>query len=82
MLEARAAVEADAGEAEHGEFHRQRVALFAVRIVPRRAVDRADMAVREGRRVKMRSGFCLAFKPEAEGVLVHRNIPRLRIRIE
>src|SRR3546814_2512290 len=51
-LEMRAAVQADERLAEHGELHRQFLASPGRRIVVRRRVARADMAVGEGRGIE------------------------------
>src|SRR3546814_2581291 len=48
----RAAVQADERLAEHGELHRQFLASPGRRIVVRRRVARADMAVGEGRGIE------------------------------
>src|SRR3546814_17974186 len=49
MLEGGAAVQADAGDAEHGEIDRQHIAFLAARIVAGRVVDGADPVVGKGR---------------------------------
>src|SRR3546814_7721865 len=54
MLEGGAAVQADAGDAEHGEIDRQHIAFLAARIVAGRVVDGADPAVGKGRGIEGR----------------------------
>ena len=54
MRERRAAVEAEAGDAQHGELDRQHVALLAARKVAGRLVDGRRLAVRESGGVEAR----------------------------
>jgi hypothetical protein len=67
--EGRAAVQANAGDAGHGELHGQHIALLARRVVARRAVHGADRAVGEGLGVEPGGGFGIAVEPQADGVL-------------
>jgi hypothetical protein len=76
MFEIRPAVEADTGETEDGKIHRQRVALLAVGIIPRRAVNLAYATVREGRSVEICRCFGITFIPKAEdGFVAHFKMP-------
>src|SRR3546814_10181969 len=71
----RAAVQADERLAEHGELHRQFLASPGRRIVVRRRVARADMAVGEGRGIEFGglAGFAI-IEPQARRhrALAHR----------
>src|SRR5437667_4376100 len=48
VLECRAAVETEAGNAEDGELHRQHIAGLAARVVARRLVDSSPFPLRKG----------------------------------
>src|SRR3546814_1069071 len=76
----RAAVQADERLAEHGELHRQFLASPGRRIVVRRRVARADMAVGEGRGIEFGglAGFAI-IEPQARRhrALAHRLSPHL-----
>ena len=54
MPEHRAAVQTEAGNAQHGELHRQHVALLAARIVAGRLVHRGHGALRKSGGVETR----------------------------
>ena len=56
----RTAIQAQAGHAQHGEFHRQHIALSASRVVGRRAVHRRHGRIGEHRRIKPRRLFGVA----------------------
>src|SRR3546814_14824379 len=78
VLERRASVQADAGDARHGELDGQYVALLAGRKIPRRAVDRPHGAVREGFGIEGRGFERGAVEPEADRVRgEHLNPPKL-----
>jgi hypothetical protein len=64
----RAAIEADARDANDGELNRQHVAFLAVRIIPRRAIHGADGALGECCGIEARGGFCVAPVPETDGI--------------
>jgi hypothetical protein len=68
-LERGPAVEAEAGNAEHGELDREHVALFAGREVARRFHHAADRAVGKGLGVEARRLEGGAVVPEADRVL-------------
>src|SRR3546814_7082890 len=76
----RAAVQADERLAEHGELHRQFLASPGRRIVVRRRVARADMAVGDGRGIEFGglAGFAI-IEPQARrhSALAHRLSPHL-----
>src|SRR3546814_1203322 len=77
--ERRASVQADAGDARHGELDGQYVALLAGRKIPRRAVDRPHGAVREGFGIEGRGFERGAVEPEAARVPGdHLHSPTLR----
>src|SRR3546814_6505710 len=83
-LEMRAAVQADERLAEHGELHRQFLASPGRRIVVRRRVARADMAVGEGRGIEfgVLAGFAI-IEPQARRhrALAHRPSDRKSTRL-
>lgn len=58
MLELRAAVEAQARHAQHGEIYRQCIALLAARVIAGRLVDRDHSTIRESRGVEARGVIC------------------------
>ena len=62
------AIEPHARDAEHGELHREHITLFASGVVSGRAINLSNAGIRKNRRVKPRSFFCIAIKPEANGV--------------
>lgn len=63
MLEGRAAVQPQAGNAGHGELHRQHVALLARGVVARRAVDGLHRAVGKGLRIEVGSVNRIVVEP-------------------
>src|SRR5258706_9556238 len=69
VLELRAAVQPDAGNADRGELDREDITLLAVGIVARRAVHGADSAVRKGLRVEVCGVDCGAVVPQTDRVL-------------
>src|SRR5439155_7596948 len=69
VLERRAAVEAETGNARDGELHRQDVAGLASREVARRLADRGHFAVRKGGGVEARGILGVLVVPEADRVL-------------
>lgn len=71
MSEGWPTIETDAGEAEDGEVHGQHIASLASRIIARRAVNYADMAIRECRGIEGRRRFGIALIPEAKNGLGH-----------
>ena len=71
MLGVGPAVEAEAGDAGHGERHHQHIARLAAGVIGGGAVHGGDVAVRKGVGVKTCGGFGTAVKPQADGVLGH-----------
>src|SRR5690606_6271947 len=76
----RAAVESDAGNAQHGEVDRQYVALLAGRVVARGAKDLAHGRVGEGRGIEAGRFLRVAVVPEADGIGAGRAMGRLLVR--
>src|SRR5205823_8481214 len=73
VLELRTAVEAEAGNTQHGELHRQLIALLAARIVTRCLMDSGYFTVRKSCSVELRSLMRIFVEPEADRVLgLHR----------
>src|SRR6185295_16915961 len=68
VLERRAAVETEAGNAEDGELHRQNIAGLAARVVARCLVDSGHFTIRKGGGVEPRRVLCVLVEPEAERV--------------
>ena len=68
VLELRAAVQADAGDADDGECNREHVSLLASGVVGGRAEHLADGAVGEGGSVEVGGLDGAAVKPQAQGV--------------
>src|SRR5688500_19401391 len=54
VLELRAAVDTETGNAQNGELHRQHITLLAARVVTRRLVDSRHCTVRKGGGVEAR----------------------------
>ena len=76
LRERRAAVEAQAWDAEHGELDGEHVALLATGEIPGRAVDLADRAVRESGGVERRGAEGVVVEPQADRVLRdHAGVP-------
>src|SRR5262245_19268565 len=69
VFERRAAVEAETGNAQDGELHRQDVSSLAAREVAGRLVNRSHFAVRKGSGVEARGILRVLVEPEANGVL-------------
>src|SRR5437870_3419670 len=68
VLERRAAVETEAGNAEDGELHRQNIAGLAARVVARCLVDSGHFTIRKGGGVEPRRVLCVLVEPEADRV--------------
>src|SRR6266545_2689820 len=68
VLERRAAVETEAGNAEDGELHRQHIAGLAARVVARCLVDSGHFTIRKGGGVEPRRVLCVLVEPEADRV--------------
>src|SRR5204863_9105262 len=82
VLERRAAVEPEAGNAEDGELHRQDIARLAARIVAGRLVDSGHFTTRKGGGVEPRRVLCVLVEPEANRVFwfhVSFTFPKLPI---
>jgi uncharacterized protein len=71
MLEYGTAVEAETGYAEDREFNHQRVALLSARIVARRMVHGADIAIGEGRSIEAGRSLGVLVVPQTNCVLGH-----------
>src|SRR5207248_1692631 len=69
VLDLRPAVEAEAGDAEHGELDGQHVAFLAGGKISRSAVHGADGRIGKGPRVKPRGVLGVFVVPEADRVL-------------
>jgi hypothetical protein len=69
VLERRAAVEAEAGNAENGELDGQDLALLAARVGARCLVDGRDLAIRKCCRVEARRFERVLVVPETDRVL-------------
>ena len=69
VLERRPAVEAEAGDAHHGELDRQHVPFLPGRKVARRAVHRADGRIGKRLGIEPRRLLGVAVVPEADRVL-------------
>ena len=69
MSDRRAAIEAETGNAQDSELHRQRIALLAARIVSGGLVNSGYLAVRKGCGVEARRLMCVFVEPEADRVL-------------
>src|SRR5690606_20741122 len=68
VLELEAAIQADAGDAHHGELHHDGLALLAVGVVARRGDDGADVTVGEHARVEAGGFLGVVVVPDADGV--------------
>src|SRR5579883_889130 len=83
VLEGRAAVETETGNAHDRELDRQHIALLAAREIGGRRVNGGDSAVRKGGGVKARGLMGVFVEPEADGVLwLHVGVLRLLDRDE
>src|SRR4029077_16228513 len=69
VFECRAAVETEAGNSQHGEFHRQHIALLAARIVTGSLVNRGYFTIRKGGGVEARRFMRVFVEPEADRIL-------------
>jgi hypothetical protein len=69
VLEGRAAIETETGNANHGELHRQHVALLAARIITGRSVNSGYFTIRKGGGVEARRLKRVLVEPEADRVL-------------
>ena len=69
MLERRAAIEADTGDAQNGEAHGQHIALLAARIVAGSLVNSGDFTVRKRRGVEPRGVQRVVIEPETNRIL-------------
>src|SRR5262249_12226389 len=72
MLKRWAAVNSEAGNAKHGELHRENIALFTRRVVTRRMMHCGHLAVRKGRGVKARRFQSVLVEPKANRVFGNR----------
>src|SRR5881296_3362986 len=68
VLERRAAVATEAGNAEDGELHRHHIAHLAARVVARRLVDSGHFTIRKGGGVEPRRVLCVLVEPEADRI--------------
>jgi len=68
VLERRAAVETETGNAQNRELHRQHIALLAARVVARRFVNSGHFAIWKGRSVEARRIMCVLVEPEANRI--------------
>src|SRR5262249_11182800 len=66
--ERRPAVEAETGNANNGELHRQHIALLAARKVTGRMVNSGYFTIRKGGGVKARRVLRVLVEPEADRV--------------
>src|SRR5688572_9866837 len=69
VLELRAAVETETGNAQNGELHRQHIALLAARVVTGRLVNSGHCTIRKGGSVEARRLMRVLVEPEADRVL-------------
>ncbi len=69
VLERRAAVETETGNAQDGELHRQHIALLAARVVTGSLVNGGYFTIRKGDGVEARRLVCVFVEPEADRVL-------------
>src|SRR5512132_2603452 len=69
VLERRSPIEAQAGNAQNGELHRQLIALLAAGVVTGRPVNRFHFTIREGSGVKARRLLGVLVEPETDRVL-------------
>src|SRR5687768_2230114 len=69
LLELRAAVETETGNAENGEFHRQHIALLAARVVTGRLVNSGHFTIRKSSGVEARRVLRVLVEPETDRVL-------------
>src|SRR5258708_6927940 len=69
VLERRAAVEAETGNAHNRELHRQHIALLAARIITGSFVNSGYFTVRKGGGVEAGRLMRVLVEPEADGVL-------------
>src|SRR6266545_590383 len=75
VLERRAAVETEAGNAQDGELHRQHVALFAARIVAGCLVNSGHFTIWKRGGVEARRFMRVLVEPQADRVLwLHRRV--------
>jgi hypothetical protein len=68
VLELRAAVETETGNAQNLELHRQHIALLAARVVTGRFVNSGHFTIRKGRRVEAGRILCILVEPEADRI--------------
>src|SRR4249920_2282618 len=69
VLEHRAAIETETGNAQNGELHRQYIALLAARVITGRLVNSGHFTVRKGGGVEARRLMRVLVEPEADRVL-------------
>src|SRR5262249_38735735 len=68
VLEGRAAVETETRNAEHGESHRQHIALLATRVIGRRFMNGGDFTIRKTSGGKTAPLLRILVVPQANGV--------------
>src|SRR4029077_10302052 len=69
VLEPRAAVETETGNAQNSELHRQHIVLLAARVVTGRLVNSGHFTIRKGGGVEARRLVRVLVEPEADRVL-------------
>src|ERR1700716_671927 len=79
VLERRTAVQAETGNAQHSELHRQHVALLAARIVTRRLVNSGHFTIGKSGCVETRCLERVPFEPEADRILWLHRAPCARL---
>src|SRR5690606_37955386 len=70
LLEHGPAVEAEAGNPQHGEVHREHIAFLAAGEIPRRMHDMIHRRAREYAGVEPRGALGVVVEPQADGVLL------------
>src|SRR6266702_7536089 len=78
VLESRAAIQADAGDAHHRKLDREYVALFAIRVVAGGMMNRCHGTVRKSPGVEPGGFFCCAVIQKTNHVLGQRPSPFIR----
>ena len=68
VLELRAAVETETGNAQNLELHRQHIALLAARVVTGHFVNSGHFTIGKGRRVEAGRILCILVEPEADRI--------------
>ncbi len=78
VLESRAAIQAEPGDAHHRKLNREHVPLFAIRVIAGGVMNRCHGTVRKSPGVEPGGFFCCAVIPKTNHVLGQRPSPFIR----